>query len=98
MKSAHYMNKRAERDALIAEIGEGSVIDQFVVDRGHERGPELHCLTDTGIIIIYNAATMLLITKLIARPGQIKRYYPAGDYPRHVLKIAHMHAALCMYW
>ena len=91
MTSNHYMTDREYREALIKIIGQGNVIDKFVVDRGHKNGAERHELTDTGIIIIYNIRTNKLVTKLIARPNQVKRYYPNGDYPKHVVELARRH-------
>lgn len=83
MNTRHYTNDRADRENRIKEIGYGTVIKSVVVDRGHKNGPEIHEVTDTGIINIYNEHTKKLITKLIARPAQIKRYFineiiPAG--------------------
>lgn len=47
-------------------------MDSFVVDRGHPNGPEIHSVTDTGIIVVHNQRTGKMVTKLIARPGQVK--------------------------
>ena len=71
----HYLTDRQKREALIKTIGEGNAIATFTVDKHHRNGPELHTITDTGIIIIRNKRTKKLITKLIARPNQIKRYF-----------------------
>ena len=88
MTSRHYTTDRQAREAIIALIGEGEMVDRFVVDRGHRNGPEIHELTTTGIINIYNQRTGKLITKLIARPGQIRRYYPNGKAPRNLIEKA----------
>lgn len=55
-------------------------MDSFVVDRGHPNGPEIHSVTDTGIIVVH-------------RPGQIKRYYNAEgrNAPQDILTIAKEH-------
>lgn len=92
--SEHYQKKRYTREMLILDvIGEGNVIDNFVVDRGHKNGPEIHSITDTGIIIVYNQMSGKMITKLIARPGQIRRYYEAEgqEAPQDILDIAKEH-------
>lgn len=73
--SAHWKFERKQREQLIRCIGQGKVIEEFYVDRGHPNGAELHRLTDTGVVLIYNALTWKLITKIIARPYQIERYY-----------------------
>lgn len=92
--SIHYSIERQERRAFIKEhIGEGNVIDSFVVDRGHPNGAEIHSVTDTGIIIIHNQRTNKLITELIARPAQLKRLYQSRNLkvPPRVLSLAYKH-------
>ena len=69
--SEHYKEKRCTRESLISDvIGEGNVIDSFFVNRGHKDGPEIHSITDTGIILIHNQKSGKMVTKLIARPGR----------------------------
>ena len=87
MTSNHYTEERKYREENIKKIGEGRVIDSFIVDKGHRNGPEIHEITDTAIINIYNKRTKKLITRLIARPGQIKRYYN-GNAPKEVVNKA----------
>lgn len=92
--SKHLKNERNSRcDFIEREIGIGNVIDAFVVDRYHYDGPEIHLLTSTGIVLIYNLYTKRFITMLIARPAQIERYYVAVNEtaPRAILKIAKEH-------
>lgn len=101
MVSKHYKSQRNEREKFIEERlgGDGKVIDSFVVDKGHVGGEEIHCVTDNGIIIVYNATSKKLVSKLIARPQQIRRYYqntgrrPPKKYKR-VLKLAKQHQIL----
>ena len=83
--SKHYITDRAKREALIQTIGEGKEIARFTVDKHHKNGPEIHIITDTGIIIIKNKRTKKLITKLIARPAQIRRYYE--EVPAELAKV-----------
>ena len=85
MTSVHYREERWQRERRIREIGEGERYAEFTVDRGHKDGAEKHILTTNGVIIIYNAITNRLVTKLIARPGQIYRYYPK------IIAIARLH-------
>ena len=73
--SAHWTFERKNRENLIRAIGEGTIIESFYWDRGHKDGAEIHNLTDTGVVIIRNALTGKLITKIVARPYQIERYY-----------------------
>lgn len=88
MTSKHYTKDRQKREDVIKLIGLGKVVDTFEIDRGHYNGPEIHEITTTGIINIYNKRTQKLITKLIARPGQIKRYYTAGKAPKNIIQKA----------
>ena len=74
-QSRHYTEDRQAREALINMIGTGEAIATVRVDKGHRNGAELHTITTTGIIIIRNERTHKMITKLIARPGQIRRYF-----------------------
>ena len=75
MESRHYTFERTEREEIIEKIGIGEAVATFRIDRGHINGPELHTITTTGIIIIRNERTNKMITKLIARPKQIERYF-----------------------
>ena len=98
MTSVHYNKERYERQKLIeTQInGDGNVIDSFVVDRGHRDGAEIHSITDTGLIIIHNKSSGKLVTKLVARPQQIKRYYKDLDKqpPEWLLLLARKHNEL----
>lgn len=76
MTSTHYTYYRQNRTKSIRLIGgQGRLYTAFLVDRGHPDGPEIHSITDNAIIIIHNANTNKLVTQLIARPGQIRRYF-----------------------
>ena len=103
MLSTHYKEERLIREELIKQIGMGETVAQIIVDRGHAGGAERHEITTTGIIVVYNVKTNKLVTKLIARPEQIERYFtqvdvygynkrPAGY--RKILAIAEEHKAL----
>lgn len=94
MTSKHYTEERKSREELINKIGIGKVVDSFIIDKGHKNGPERHEITTTGIIIIYNAKTNKLITKLIARVGQIKRYYKEENAPKEIIRQARKHTEL----
>lgn len=94
MTSKHWEEERKNREELIRAIGIGEVVDSFIVDKGHKNGPERHEITSTGIIIVYNNRTNKMVTKLIARVGQIKRYYKDGNTPKELIKIARKHTEL----
>lgn len=75
MATKHYENQRYKRENFINGLGDSYIVDGFIVDKGHKNGLEVHSITNNGIIIIHNLISGELITKLIARPNQIKRYY-----------------------
>lgn len=92
MNSKHYEEERKLRDLIIRAIGLGNVIKVKEFDKGHVNGPEIHVLSDTGIITIYNKATKKMVTRLIARPGQVKRFYADNErIPRDLMQKAREH-------
>ena len=95
MISDHYQTERNRREKFISEHlhGDGGLVDIFIVDKGHKNGIERHCVTDNGLIIIYNERTNKLITKKIARPQQIKNYYDdvGEEAPQWLLEICQEH-------
>lgn len=97
MNTRHYSEDRIDRENRIRKIGYGTVIKRVVVDRGHKNGPEIHEVTDTGIVNIYNQRTHKLVTKLIARPAQIKRYFDEGKAPAELLKRARYNCYILAY-
>lgn len=90
----HYSKDRRTREALIKMIGYGEIIKTAEVDKGHKNGPEIHKVSTTGIVTIYNKRTGKLITKLIARPNQIRRYWTDGNAPAELINIARDHQRL----
>lgn len=95
MISKHYTRDRKVREAIIKQIGLGEEVITKEVDKGHPNGPELHTVTTTGIIIIRNKRTNKMITKLIARPSQISRYFDTETKEvRELKRIAQMHKEL----
>lgn len=95
MTSRHQEKDRKNRKELIETIGHGNTIKTVVVDRHHKNGPEIHELSDTGIITIFNLRTKKMITQLIARPGQIKRYFADNEIiPNELLELARQHQKL----
>ena len=92
MNTKHYNNdKKIRRETIERYIGYGDDIFSAEIDKGHKNGSEIHIVTDSGIIKIYNARTKKHITDLIARPNQIKRVYNSvGKFaPRWLLDIAY---------
>lgn len=100
MTSKHYECQRSRREKFIDEhFCNGYIVDEFIVNRGHPHGAERHCIINNGVVIIYNLASGKLITKILARPQQIKRYYestkkkPPLEY-EDILKLAREHSIL----
>lgn len=92
MNSKHWTEDRKERNELIKKIGKGEIVKTVEVDRNHPNGPEIHEISSTGIITIYNKRTHIMITQLIARPGQIRRYYNnEKEIPKELIEIALKH-------
>ena len=94
MDTIHYKNDKniAVRTMVIKKyIGFGRDIFSTEVDRGHKNGTEIHVVTDTAIIKIYNTRTRKHVTDLIARPNQIRRVYDAkGQHaPKWLLDVAY---------
>jgi len=89
MNTMHYekdRNTEIRREIIEKYIGWGNDIFSAEVDRGHKNGTEIHVVTDSGIVKIYNTRTKKHVTDLIARPNQIKKvYYAKGMYAPHWL-------------
>lgn len=91
--SKHYQNERSERERFIQEnIGLGDEIYSF--EYNYNGATQIHKLTDTGIINVYGRDGERLITRLVARPQQIKRLFEArGERaPRDLVRLADEHA------
>ena len=67
-----YRDKRLEK---ARSFGYQTILCAFVVDRGHSQGPEIHFISDRGVIYIFNLYTHKFVTLLIARPNQVLRYF-----------------------
>ena len=91
MDSKHWRKDRQTRSRIIAQIGLGQVVKEVIVDRGHRNGPEVHKITTTGLVVIYNQRTGIMVTVLIARPNQIKRYYAENEAPQEIINLAFEH-------
>lgn len=91
MDSKHWRKDRQVRSKIIAQIGLGQVVKEVVVDRGHRDGPEVHKITTTGLVVICNQRTGIMVTVLIARPNQIKRYYAENEAPQEIINLAFEH-------
>lgn len=78
--SKHFC-ERNDRMKKAEEIGVGNITGRFLVNKGHKNGEEVHCVTDTGLVFIFNKESHCFVTVLIARPSQISRYYKSVSIP-----------------
>lgn len=90
MTSKHYENDRKAREEIIEKIGYGKPVKMIEVDDGHKNGAVEQTLTTTGIVIVRNKRTRKIVTKLIARPGQLKRFFE-NDIPEYLVALARDH-------
>lgn len=93
MTSKHLENDRQGRMALIAKIGYGKPVASIELDDGHRDGPKQETLSTTGIITVRNVRSRKVVTYLIARPGQLKRFF-ADTVPEYLVEIAREHQRL----
>lgn len=94
LTTAHLTNDRATRINAIKElIGFGKPVCGFKVDNHHRNGAEYHLITTTALILVFNYNSKKLVTVLIARPRQIRRYYEGTEVtaPAELLNLAREH-------
>ena len=90
--SKHWIQDRERRNELIKKIGLGIEVKRVILDKGHKNGKEVHVISSTGIVTVFNQRTGKMVTRMIARPGKIKQYYREDEIiPAELLKIAREH-------
>lgn len=97
MNSKHYQTERKNREEIISSLGgEGKAFKSFRINRGHRDGEEIHTVTFNAIIVITNANSGKVITKLIGRPEQIDRYFRRINCqtPKFLMDLAREHKKL----
>ena len=89
--SRHYREERQKRELLIQVlIGEGEAVETFKEFDKNGR-VSYHTITTTGIIIIKNEDDVI-ITKKIARPKQIKKYFNViTEQVQAIIDVAFLH-------
>lgn len=96
-ESKHLFYDRKARDDFVHkyDLTNKNIMNVFCVDKGHQDGIELHVIYKSGIIKIINPVNRRVVTYLVARPQQIKRYYEKCrlkvDYDKSVLDLAYHH-------
>ena len=88
-KTYHWCFEKTERHLRIVNKlgGYGTALATFCIDKGHRDGKELHTLTSNGIILIQNYDSREVVTVLIARSAQYRRYYKQGCYPSWMWRV-----------
>lgn len=88
MTSAHYEFDRKNRENLIKQIGYGKIIKRTFINNF------FYTISTTGIITVMDKTTYKVITRLIARPVQIRKYYGDQKPPYFLIQKAKQHTAL----
>lgn len=87
----HYdADRTARHEKIMSVLGVGKYLTAFIVDKGHKNGDEIHTIFDNGVILIQNLKSKLVITELIARPAQIRRYWEGKSEPNYVYHICQL--------
>lgn len=92
----HIRTERAARVLLVEKLmaeEKAVIVKTFWVDKGHRKGAELHNLYSDGIVRVYNEKSGKHVTDLIARVGQVYRYYEAinMEAPKEIIRFARNH-------
>lgn len=95
-ESRHIKKDRRERTKVIENLmraEKAEIANSFRVDNGHKNGAEIHVIYSNAVIRIYNEETNKHITDLIARPGQVRRYFIATgkSTPQGIIAFAKEH-------
>lgn len=76
VETIHFAKDRVVRHTKITTIlGYGKQIGSFVVDRNHPNGNEIHTIYSSGVIVVRNVHTKMIVTEMVARAPQIARYW-----------------------
>lgn len=74
-KSRHYETQRNDRNLLIGFIGEGKVIYETTCFDKKRNKNFRYQITDNAILKVLDEKDDYLITKMVARPSRILRYW-----------------------
>ena len=91
--SVHYQTERQKREQIIKEkIGYGKIVKHII----NSEENIIYAISSTGIINVINHQNYLLITRKIARPAQLIRFYSIHNeiVPNYLLQIAKKHQRL----
>lgn len=75
-QTIHFSEDRKDRfESIKSKLGRGSIIAEFIVDRGHKNGLERHIIYSNGSILMVNENSRDVITIIVPRQPQIIRYW-----------------------
>lgn len=75
-ESFHFSYERkVRRELIFNKLGQGIEVASFVVDKGHINGFERHIIYNNGVILVVNESTKKVVTIMVARVGNIVRYW-----------------------
>lgn len=84
-----HVEDRLNRFRFASELGDNyTLVNSYVVNTGHENGLEIHSVYSNGMVVIANQDSRKIVTVLIARPMQLKRY---GLFNNELLFTAYQH-------
>lgn len=87
--SYHYSKDRQVREKVINEmIGNGKIIKTTTMQEPNRSFPATYQISDTGIVTILDVSMTVIITKIIASPRQLRRYYQDEPLPDKLLQSA----------
>jgi hypothetical protein len=93
VRNTKHCKEHYARLNTVHAIGELKTYASFIVDTRHPQGCELHTICTNGVIVIANLWKAEIVTFLIARPNQIKRY-GIEDFDLIRLCLEHVRAGL----
>lgn len=67
--------RKVRRELILAKLGRGIEVASFVVDKGHINGFERHIIYSNGVILVVNENTKKVVTIMVARIGNVVRYW-----------------------
>ena len=79
----HLINDRLDRVThILTTVGVGEVLYKF--QESNQYGPNLHCITDTGVLIIKSADDDCIITMFMLTERRLFAYWKAHQTTRHI--------------
>jgi len=86
----HFINERQNRIDFIDKHDKtiGRPIQQFIEDKGHKKGIEIHTLTDTGLLIVRNKNSDEIVTIFYLTTERFLALYESIglSYPKKVFR------------